>query len=155
VKTPASNVSRPPHDQPPMPGAAAERFIPHEFEAGRFAPRPTILGFGTERGGRATRGRDIGSPVDDASRPAWCEHPVSFSEQTDGILDVEDIEEHGIAAAPVRAAGPRGDEIPLFAHDVPESGIAGLSVEQRGRREFSVGMNSWDHLPKFPPSRMA
>lgn len=72
-----------------------------ECQAGRLTPFATLFRTWANRRRWAARRLDIGAPVDDANLPTGCQRTRRFTEQIDGILDMQNIEEHGISGLPI------------------------------------------------------
>ncbi len=63
--------------------------------------------------------------VDDARLSPGNEDSEGFGQESARILNMEDVEEHGVIDAGIRQAGPCREEIPDFSHDVREARFVG------------------------------
>src|SRR4051812_38662283 len=84
-------VFGPMHDQAPVPGAAAQWHFANKLESSLLTPRPALLRSRPDVAGWAARRINIISPVDDAGCSTRCQDPECLSQQSDGVLDVQDV----------------------------------------------------------------
>gem|GEM_PF-6224365 len=103
-----------------------------------FGPTPTLVRFGSYVGRRTARRRNIGSPVDDTGQSAGPQDSMRFTQDTDRILDVENIEEHGIAHTRIRTTTPVLNEVPLFGHNVRAAGLGRLTGQACNETRFDI-----------------
>lgn len=77
-------------------------------------------------------------PVDDPGQPTWLQRPPCLAQQSDRILDMQDVEQHRVADAGIGTAATFGEKVAPFENDVGQSDLARFLVRRDDHLRFDV-----------------
>lgn len=104
-----------------MVRTAFQRLELQELETRFLRPLPTLLGTWTDIHRGTARRRGIVVPVDDAHLPTRLQRAVSVAQQIAWLLNVENIEQHGVGGTPAGAPTAVGEKVSLFDDNIRKS----------------------------------